>query len=226
MDLVNLYNNLYRKAITDIQNGKNEIDLFIGDPNDQRRGLTVLLRPNESVKNRIVQFQDQLSQIDNEQYYQPVSDMHVTVLSIISCRAGFELEQIDLDNYISIFKESTKNIKDISLYFRGISASSEALMIQGFPASTSLEQLRHTLRVNFKKSQLHHTMDQRYILTSAHITAARFRQKIKQPDQFAKTLNQYRKFDFGTSKSHEIELVYNDWYQRSQIVKVLHKVSL
>lgn len=226
MELAKFYNNLYERAIIDIQNGNNKVDRLIDDKNDKRRGLTVLIRPDDSIKEAIARFQHELMLIDKEQYYQPMPDMHVTVLSIISCYDGFDLDQIDISKYIRLFEESARNITDIELHFRGVSASPEALMIQGFPVTPNLEQLRNQLRENFKASDLQQTIDARYRLTTAHITAVRFREQIKTPQRFTALLENYRDVDFGTFKPKEIELVYNDWYQKNHIVEVLHKISL
>jgi len=226
MNLTELYNNLYTKSIDNIRNGSNKIDRLIDDKNDKRRGLTVLIRPNDNIQEAIARFQQGLMVIDEEQYYQPRPDMHVTVLSIISCDDGFNLGQIETSKYIRLFEQSARNIMDIGLYFQGISASPEAVMIQGFPLNEGLERFRDQLRDNFKAAALRQTIDARYRLTTAHITAVRFREQIKAPQKFAERLEDYRDVDFGSFKPKEIELVYNDWYQKRHIVKTLHKISL
>lgn len=226
MNLTELYNNLYKRSIDDIRNGNNTIDRLIDDKNDKRRGLTVLIRPNDNIQEAIARFQHKLMLIDQEQYYQPLPDMHVTVLSIISCYDDFDLGQIDPSKYIRLLEESASNITDMDLQFQGVSASPEAVMIQGFPLNEGLEQLRDQLRENFKVSALQQTIDQRYRLTTAHITAVRFREQIKTPEMFVERLENYRDADFGSFKAKEIELVYNDWYQKKHIVKTLHKISL
>lgn len=226
MNLTELYNNLYTRSIDNIRNGDNKIDRLIDDKNDKRRGLTVLIRPNDNIQEAIARFQQELMVIDKEQYYQPRPDMHVTVLSIISCYEGFNLGQIETSKYIRLFEQSARNIMDIGLYFQGISASPEAVMIQGFPLSDGLERFRDQLRDNFKATALQQTIDARYRLTTAHITAVRFREQIKAPQKFAERLENYRDVDFGSFKPKEIELVYNDWYQKRHIVKTLHKISL
>ncbi|RZF62234.1 mutarotase [Sphingobacterium corticibacterium] len=226
MNLTALYNNLYTRSIDDIRNGNNKIDRLIDDKNDKRRGLTVLIRPNDNIQGAIARFQQELMVIDKDQYYQPLPDMHVTVLSIISCYDGFNLEQIETSKYIRLFKQSARNIMDIGLHFQGISASPEAVIIQGFPLSEGLERFRDQLRENFKASALQQTIDARYRLTTAHITAVRFREYIRTPQKFAERLENYRDVDFGSFKPKEVELVYNDWYQKRHIVKTLHKISI
>jgi hypothetical protein len=39
-------------------------------------------------------------------------------------------------------------------------------------------------------------------------------------------LKKYRSFDFGKFKVKNIELVYNDWYQRERSTQQLHSFGL
>lgn len=129
MNLAELYSNLYERSIENIRKGNNLEDRLIDDRNDKRQGLTVVIKPDDAIKEAISHFQKELMLVDEEQYYQPLSDMHITVLSIISCYDGFDLGEIDISEYIRLFEESTMSIADIELQFRGISASREAVII-------------------------------------------------------------------------------------------------
>ncbi len=70
----NIYDELYQNSIQNIQGGKNDIDFNLVDKkNDKRRGITLLIRPDEDIKNQIIKFQKELFEIDENQYYQPES---------------------------------------------------------------------------------------------------------------------------------------------------------
>jgi len=217
---------MYHTAITKIRSGEISTDSLIHDIDDTRRGLTVIIRPSENIKEKIHSFQERMRHIDNTPYYQPVTDMHITVLSIISCTQDFKLNQIDISKYIQIIKESLHRISDISLHFKGVTASQEAILIQGFPINNQLENLRSQLRDNFNSSQLRQSIDTRYMLSTAHITTARFQTTLKEPEKFSDLLDYYRNADFGCLKASTIEFVYNDWYQKKHIVKQLFTVKL
>lgn len=226
MNLTEHYNKLYNQSIEKIREGNVLTDKLIDDENDKRRGLTVLIRPSEDIKKRIQHFQGEMSNIDNQQYYQPISDMHITVLSIISCYDGFDLSQVNIPNYVHLIKESIRNTPKISLQFKGISTSREAVMVQGFPLNDNLEYLRNRLRSNFKATSLQQSIDARYTISTAHITTARFREQIQHPEKYAELLENYRNVDFGHFKPEAVELVYNDWYQKAHIVETLFKAHL
>lgn len=217
---------MYHTAITKIRSGKIVTDGLIHDIHDTRRGLTVIIRPEEDIKEKIYDFQERMRHIENTPYYQPVTDMHITVLSIISCTPDFKLDQIDLSKYIQIIKDSLHRISDISLHFKGVTASQDAILIQGFPINDQLENLRRQLRHNFNYSQLRQSIDTRYMLSTAHITTARFQAPLKEPEKFSDLLDYYRNIEFGCLKASTIEFVYNDWYQKKHIVKQLYTAQL
>lgn len=223
----NIYDELYQNSIQNIQGGKNDIDFNLVDKkNDKRRGITLLIRPDEDIKNQIIKFQKELFEIDENQYYQPEPDLHITVLSVISCYDGFELNKIDIGRYSKIIQNSLIDNNDFFITFKGVTTSTNAIMIQGFCTNSRLSEIRQNLRNGFKKSDLENSIDSRYIIKTSHITSVRFITKLKNPKSYSQIINKYREFNFGNFKPKEFELVYNDWYQTNEIVKVLKSFSL
>jgi len=226
MNLKEHYDCLYLDSVEKIKNNHYTLDQLIDSSSDNRFGITVLIRPSIDVKNKIKGFLNELKKNNPNQYYYPNSDIHITVLSIISGFEGFDLKSISVPEYNTLIQKSIENIKDFEIHFQGITASDSAIMIQGFPSNNSLEQIRNNLRVNFKNSDLQKSIDKRYAIQTAHSTAVRFRDKILDKDNLFKTLEQYRTFDFGKFEVKEVELVYNDWYQRNHLVQKLNTFKL
>jgi 2'-5' RNA ligase len=135
-------------------------------------------------------------------------------MAIISCYEGFTLDKISIEDYIKIIQESLINLGEIKIEFRGVTASPSALIIQGFPADESLNNLRNKLRENFKKSTLQQSIDSRYAISTAHSTVMRFQEKLQNPEKLIAVAEQFRDYNFGEFTVNKIELVYNDWYQR------------
>jgi 2'-5' RNA ligase len=223
MDLKQHYNTLYIEAVKTIVSSSYQIDNQIDALSDNRRGITLLIRPDDQTKKNIQAFLDELKQIDPAQYYYPASDIHITVLSIISCYKDFDLASISLPDYVKIIEKSLIGIQDTAINFQGITASSAAIMLQGFTTTTSLNDLRNNLRTNFTASALEQSIDQRYSIQTAHATVVRFRKEISHKEKLIETLEKYRDFDFGKFKIDTYHLVSNDWYQRQQFVKALHE---
>ncbi|UAB83987.1 mutarotase [Zunongwangia sp. SCSIO 43204] len=226
MNLTEHYNELYESSIRMIENEDYKTDLLIDSPNDRRFGITLLIRPPENIKNRIQVFLKDLQQVDSSQYYYPSSDIHITVMSIISCYEGFQLDQILIPNYIDLIKESLSGIDRFEIKYKGITASDSGIMIQGFPENEILNKLRNNLRIKFKNSDLEQSIDKRYSIQTAHSTAVRFRRKLQNKNEFLKIIESYKNADFGSFEIKELELVFNDWYQRERNSKLLEKFRI
>lgn len=207
-------------------NDEYSIDSNIHNPLDKRFGLTLLIKPQIEIQNNIQKFLTELRNTEPGQYYYPNSDLHVTTLSIISCYEGFNLKDITVSDYSKIIIESLESINEFEIEFRGVTASDSAIMIQGFPKTETLHQIRKNLRINFGKSGLQKSIDSRYPLTTAHITVLRFSEKLNNASQFINSIEKYRNHDFGTSKVSTLDLVYNDWYQRKEVVQQLAEFKI
>jgi len=226
MDLTAHYNQLYTKSTQAISNNNYILDPKIDDKTDNRFGITLLIRPPESIKNEIQLFLNELKKEDPAQYYYPNSDIHITVLSIISCYDGFSLSQINPEEYITIIQENLATLQNLEINLSGITASDSTIMIQGFPSNDTLNSFRDALREAFKNSNLQRSIDSRYTLFTAHISVCRFRKTIADTAKFISILKKYHKQDFGKFTVDKVELVCNDWYQRKEKTQVLHPFLL
>lgn len=225
-DLKNLYAQMWSDSIDRFKRNNCEIDPLIKDESDMRRGITVLSYFNDSVGCKVSNFLEELKTIEPEQYYYPKSELHVTILSIISCISGFKLSHIDVEAYSSIFKEAIKNIDGFKINFKGITVSPSCILIQGFPDSTQLNHLRDSLRVGFKRANLELNIDSRYKISTAHATVVRCVTPFKNSNELLAVLSNYRDYDFGTLEIKSLELVFNNWYQNLSITRCLSSTRL
>lgn len=225
MNLKEHYLKLYTEALSKIKADDYEIDRLIDADNDFRFGITLLIRPDEKTKANIQNFLNEVKLVSPHQYYYQNSDIHVTVMSIISCYEGFKLDSVNIEDYIKIIDEALNNRKSFNIHFKGITASPSCILLQGFFDYT-LNDIRDQLRISFKSSTLQQSLDQRYAIQTAHATVIRFRREITNKDAFLNLLERYKDFDFGTFEVKNMELVYNDWYQRAAFVKKLHSFEL
>lgn len=225
MNLAEHYNKLYNNSITKIANGEYEIDHLIDSNTDQRFGITLVIRPNEATNNRIQQFLAEAKAIEPDQYYYQNADIHITLMSIISCYEGFDLKDINVEDYVDLTKQVLAKYKSFDIRFKGLTASPSCILIQGFLTET-LNEIRDDLRKAFKNSNLQQSIDKRYAIQTAHSTVIRFRSGLEDKEALISLVEKYRDYDFGTFEVKQIELVYNDWYQRERFVKKLHRFSL
>lgn len=225
MNLDAHYSNIAQFSLEKIKNNQYEIDRLIKNLDDSRRGLTVLARPNEEVKSKLQYFISELRLIEPEQYYYPNSDIHTTILSIISCYPDFSLKSISIPDYIEIINNSIREIPPFSIQYKGAILSPSGIIIKGYPENNVLLELRNRLRQNFKSSHLEQSLDKRYTLQTAHSTIMRFSNPLKQKDKLIQLVKEFNDYDFGPFTVNKIEFVYNDWYQRAEHVKLLGKFA-
>ena len=220
------YNQLWQQSHKKIERQETELDPLIDDEQDSRYGITLLARPSEEVKSNIHEVLKEIKAVAPRQYYYPPSDIHVTVLSVISCYPGFSLDEIAPSEYVNTIQSAAEATPAFKVHFKGLTASPSCILVQGFPESKQLDILRNNLRSKFKCSSLQHSIDKRYRLQTAHLTVVRFRKPFKEPRRFTATVAEFRNTNFGSSIIKELELVSNDWYQRKENVECLHKFSL
>lgn len=225
MTLNNLYEEMWFSALEKFKENQFSLDQQMDDKDDLRRGITLLLRPCDKVKKKISDFLQEVRSIEPYQYYYPLSDIHITVMSIIPCCAGFKLEDINVPNYLKVVQESFETLKKDYIRFKGITASPSCIMIKGFPENNQLNQLRDNLRKNFSRSNLQSALDKRYEIQAAHATVIRFKAGLNNKTKFLQISEKYRKHDFGTFEADNFELVFNDWYQKKINTRVLQQFS-
>ena len=216
MNLSEHYNELFKTSSELILSENYTIDSKINGSSDKRFGVTLLIRPNEEIKANIQAFLEELKKAEPEQYYYPNTDIHITIMSIISCTEGFTLDKFSTSDYVEIIEKSLVDVNEIEIEYRGVTLSPSAVMIQGFPSDDSLNILREKLRDNFKNSSLKQSLDSRYSIKTAHSTVMRFQKKLENPKKLIAVIEKFRSHNFGKFTVEKIELVYNDWYQRER----------
>ncbi len=217
---------MWDKSVRKFKAGKFEFDPHIDAENDKRYGITLRACPSAEIKERVSKTLKKLKAVAPHQYYYPQSDLHITILSIISCYDGFSLKQINTANYKTVIDEAIPAISPFNIRFKGITASPSCILVQGFPENNQLDQLRDNLRYGFNQTNLQHSIDDRYRLETAHLTAVRFKHPLVKPGSFIKQITGLRDTDFGNCRIEKLELVGNDWYQREEKVKVIHTFNL
>lgn len=219
-----VYNDLWKKSHQQLSQGTHHVDPYLNTKEDPRKGITLLARPEASVIAKIQELQNHLRELEPDQYYYPATDLHLTVLSIVSCYKDFVPNKFDASEYIEIIQSCLSNSIEVEL--RGITASSSGVLVQGFPDTKELNRLRDRLRSSFRSSPLENTIDSRYKINTAHLTVMRFRKPMTNPQTFLSLLDTWRGTSFGKMTLAKLYLVANDWYQTVEKVQDLHTFTL
>lgn len=221
------YDQLWKENFPLIQSNQIQVDPQLDDlAHDSRVGVTLLCRPDNHTASQIQHFLEESAHIEPDQHHYSKESFHTTVLSIITTGTDFNPEALNLQHYVSLIKEAIQEVPYFSIEYKGVTTSSGAVMIQGFPTNQTLESIRKNLRVVFKKSALLSTIDTRYVLHTAHITCIRFKSPLENSKQYATFLNQNRETFFEKSRITELELVLNDWFMTPQKTTILDTFPL
>ena len=225
-NLARHYQDIHDNGLKLVKNENYFLDEDIFNPKDLRRGITLIARPDAETSFRIQTFLHELSKFEPHQYFYPKQDFHITIMSIISCYSGFRLDKINLEDYISVIEKSTSKFNNFSIHFKGISLNPSGILVNGYPQDDSLNELRNSLRKNFKQTELEQSLDKRYTIKTAHSTILRFQNSLKKADKFIEFIEKHKETDFGTFEVKNVELVFNGWYLKAENSSLLKKFSL
>ncbi|MEZ9157332.1 2'-5' RNA ligase family protein [Vibrio lentus] len=225
-----IYDDMWQRFEFALKRNEYELDPYLSDlENDTRRGITALAylnQGNRSTINEITRFQKEVRELEPEQYYHPSNELHLTILSVISCLPEFALTEIDVNPYIDVFRSTLKNAGKIEIRYQGVSASPNCIVIQGFPTSDTLERLRNELRTQLTEAGVRVTFDSRYKLVTAHGSIIRFKAPLNDAQQLLALCQRYRNHDFGRVVLEDFELVFNNWYQNLDVTMSLAKYKV
>lgn len=220
------YDAMWQQAWPAVCEGRITIDRQLRAGPDPRRGLTLLARPSRHVAGMIAAACERLHALEPEQYRQPESDLHVTVLSLFTATTRHEAEFARLADYQDAVAAALHDLRPFTVDFRGFTLSRGAVLAQGYPRDALLDAIRERLRQQLAARSLDGTVDQRYKLVTAHATAMRFAAPMRDPARFAAELEQFRNYRFGTMDVERLELVKGDWYMSADSVETLGSYSL
>jgi 2'-5' RNA ligase len=226
MDLQAHYDAMRQDAFQKLARGEADLDPLLNSAHDTRRGITLLARPPARIKTIIEELLTDFQQLEPSQYYYPASDIHLTILSIISCYQGFTLNTIDPEEYKRAVRTILQHTSPFRIRFTGLTASPGGIIVQGFPEDTGLQSLRHQVRRYFQASGLQQSIDQRYSIQTAHATVVRFRNKLANPARLRQVIERFEHYNIGSFEVDTLELVYNDWYQRQENTILLEAYPL
>jgi 2'-5' RNA ligase len=193
---------------------------------DVRRGLSVIARLQPSVTEQLGNMLETLSAIEPHQYYYPLADIHLTILSLFTTTEHYQSHLERLDEYRDAVAMALKSGRSFIVDAVGLTLSRSAVMVQGFPHDTMLNHIRGCLRTELVSRGLDHSLDQRYRLFTAHSTLLRFTSPLQAPEEFCSVLAGFRSEFFGASAIASLDLVINDWYMSSETLTKIEAYQL
>ena len=216
------FERLWAQTLTRFERGECEVDEFLsGARTDHRRGITLLARLPEAVLAAVRPLLTELAQAFPEQYMQPESDLHVTILSIEPAHAGFVARPELVSAILEAVDAAVLHTPPLQCVFRGFSAGGSAAFFCGFPSDGKLNEFRERIRRACQARSVGWTVESRYPPVGAHFTVLRFLKPRVSAPQLA-LLKQLRSASVGRAALTHLELVHNDWYMRAGNLTLYH----
>jgi 2'-5' RNA ligase len=227
LEISGIYQRLWSEAIAAFERGEHKVDPHLSDKeNDRRRGVTLICRPSPSVRDAVAGYINRLAEVCPGQYFYCPEELHITVLSIISGTEFWECEMPRFEACRPIIGEVLGRCRPFKIYFRGVTASADSVLIQGFPIGDGLGAIRNELRAAFASRGFGDMPDRRYKATTAHMTAMRFSKTCLDLKPLLSFLTASREMDFGETEVSTIQLIRGDWYGSADRVQTLQEYHL
>ena len=222
-----LYEKLWQDAVTALMRGEPQLDAhLLNRAGDMRRGVTIVLRPSPTVRDRVKAYIDRLAAVCPGQHFYRPEELHVTVLSIISGTEYWQKEILKLPAYRAVIRDALSKQRPFKLDFKGITATPNSVMIQGFPAGNGLALVRDELRSAFARAGYSGLLDRRYKISAAHMTIMRFCRPETDWKRLLALLEEGRKLDFGMMEVDCLQLIQADWYASTDTLQILDEHRL
>ena len=116
--------------------------------------------------------------------------------------------------------------RPFKIHFRGITASPDSVLVQGFPIGDGLAVVRDELRAAFARHGFGDMPDRRYKATTAHMTAMRFSKRCPDLKPLLSLLKASRETDFGECEINVLQLILGDWYGSADRVQTFEEYRL
>ena len=221
------YDEMWSQARERIRAGTVEIDPQLARREaDQRRGITLLVRPTRRIQLQVKQLLDRLRAFEPGQHYYHLSELHMTFLSPFTATVEHEPFFARTREYVTAIRTVVGQIAPFTISFTGITASPSTILIQGFTDPATLNAARDALRHELRARDLAQSLDSRYHLETAHMSVVRFKQPLREGALLATELEQARQIEFGEMRVESMELVENDWYMSRDCTKCLRRYLL
>jgi 2'-5' RNA ligase len=221
------YDEIWVSGIGKIRKGKIKCDpVLAAGTADARRGLTLIARPSATVRDEVKVFLLQLRRLEPDQYYYEAPDLHLTILSLFTATFDHRRFFAQTQAYVAAVDCALSGLGPIRIDFAGITATTDAILIQSFPENDTLNELRDQLRRQLRVHGVDEGLDTRYRLTTAHMTAARFCRPLRDSQRFASALEAARHRSFGLTEIRSLSLVKNDWYMTRRVLETVKRYRL
>lgn len=223
MSSIELYDKIYKTNLDQLIKGNIITDDFLLNRNNDKRIGISLIVPVEKINNTYNRLINNFVTIEPNQYYYPSPDLHFTVFDFIQCRDNYQRNETLEKIFLDIARKSVTTSEKFNIKLKGIVFTREAGIMKGYD-NNKLITIRNKIRELLVSSKIKN--DERYISESAHITFARFKDKLKNPAAFCEFVERNKEYEFGEEEVTILKLVEHDWYNSENSRRLIGVIKL
>jgi 2'-5' RNA ligase len=221
-ELYPLYEAMWQEGWSKVREGQIAYDaLAFKKERDGRRGLSLVARLAPGVVQRTGLFLDAMREVEPEQYYYPPSDIHLTILSLLTAAEHNQEQLAYADDFTAAVEDALSGVSAFQLETIGVTLTASAVLAQGFPEADALQPIRERIRAVLRAQGLGGGLDRRYHQRAAHHTIMRFAAPLQSAERFEQAMTAYREYPFGSSTIARVDLAIHDWYLSADRLRIL-----
>lgn len=190
---------------------------------DHRFGMSLVISFDEEIKNVVKNIHQKLQTIDPYQYYYPLSDIHLTILTVSQMQEHFIPSRDQINRLDQVFQETILPFRSFKIYFKGITISNGAVIMKGF-----YDHYLHLLRENIQNGLIKEGFPicSAHSINTAHSTIVRFNNKLRHRNDYINKVSSLSDHYIGGHYIKNIEFVYHNWYNTSNRKVEIKRYSL
>lgn len=182
---------------------------------DTRRGLSLAFGPSDAIAENVEALQTELARYSGDQYKQPRTDLHTTILSVIPVARHYSRFARHLADCERAAESAIRRLSEpLEVRYRGVIASNECVLVRGYPETGALQSLRAEIIAELVRLGIEAELERRYAPVTAHMTIMRFVTQLQCTSKFCRLLERLSDVEVGFMRISRVELVENDWYMR------------
>jgi hypothetical protein len=217
-----LYDKIHTESISRISSNDVQVDEYLSPrTKDNRMGISLII-PITDIERNYRRLISELTSIEPGLFLYPFPDLHITIFDFLRGSGLYRRDQ-EIENRFSKICSKIQQCPPIEVVLCGIVFSPAAGLIQGFDNNRLIE-IRELIRASMIEEGMKN--DERYRSESAHITFARFRNRLENPGALCSFIEKNRDREFGEITLSRFELVEHDWYNRESQKRIIKEISL
>lgn len=206
------YDQMWQQSASDLARGSVDVDP-VPDDTSRRWGLSIIARIPTDQATLFTDISAALRPWTGEHHtFYTAANLHLTVRSCEFYRSTIAPDDAALRDYQRVLHDVAAQTPPFSIRYRGLAANRTGIIVQGFPQTSHLQQLRQTIHQRLQQLGRTPGPEAEQVRYGAHVSLAVFAGPLADPQMLASFIERQRTHTYGSVTITSLEVVR---YQRS-----------